>query len=245
MIGFRTGETVLLRSFRHSDPSALSVARPGRVIFDDDRGLMTWTGAGWPHVRQRAADGSTPRTLADQRGMAWEMAVVPWSSGTLTLTPHGRTHAVWWFFAEDGRFDCWYVNLEERQVRWRTPGVIAGGIDTSDNELDIIGERRADGNAMRWKDEELFAERIGHPWYWDADAAAAIRAEGERVAAAMLAATFPFDGSFADFHPDPDWTAPEDLSAAWLPRATRPTRLLVAAVAGKDQDGEEIHSLRS
>jgi hypothetical protein len=220
VIEFDAGEMMLLRSFRHSDPESLSMARPGRVLFDDARGLMTWTGAGWPHIRQQARDGSTPRTLTAQSGIDWEMVTATWWSGVLTLVPPGRAHSVWWFFDSAGRFQNWYVNLEEPQVRWRCEGrTIAGGVDTADNALDLVGARTAEGNLATWKDEDEFTERIGHAWYWDRKTAAAIRAEGERVADAIRAAVFPFDGAYCDFRPDPAWPAPDDLTAAWLPRA--------------------------
>lgn len=71
----------------------------------------------------------------------------------------------------------------------------------------------------RWKDEDEFAERIGHPWYWDEAGAAAIRAEGERVIGLAEAGTFPFDGSWTDFRPDPAWTVPTELPDWDRPRA--------------------------
>ncbi|HEY1485553.1 MAG TPA: hypothetical protein VGF84_05585, partial [Micromonosporaceae bacterium] len=111
-------------------------------------------------------------------------------------------------------------NLEEPQIRWASKGgPVAGGVDTSDNALDIVAYRSEGGNTWQWKDEDEFAERTGHRWYWDSAGARAIRAEGERVAAQIEAARFPFDGSFCDFRPDPAWPVHVDEGGYDRPRA--------------------------
>ncbi|HEY1489039.1 MAG TPA: DUF402 domain-containing protein, partial [Micromonosporaceae bacterium] len=98
---FTVGDVILLRSFRHSDASLLSHGRPGRVIFDDDRGLMTWTGGGSLIMRMVAHDGTFPRTLADQSTAQWRLEPGRWRPpGALTLTPHAAAHSVTWFFHE-------------------------------------------------------------------------------------------------------------------------------------------------
>ncbi len=218
MTRFAVGEIVFLRWFRHSDRSQLSHGRPGRVLSDDDHGLMLWTPGGSLTRRMIATVGEAyPRTLAAQENVQWRMDTAPWRPpGLLTLIPPASEHSVWWFFHEDGEFDCWYVNLEERHVRWSADG--HNGVDTGDNALDIVARPAPSGNTWVWKDEDEFDERIGHPWYWNVTEAAGIRAEGERVAAQIEAGEFPFDGSFRDFRPDPAWTPITDTSGYALPR---------------------------
>jgi hypothetical protein len=71
-----------------------------------------------------------------------------------------------------------------------------------------------------WKDEDEMTERLGFPdHYWVADPEA-VWAEGRRVIPVIEAGGFPFDGTWCDFHPDPQWTMPADLPDGWdRPRA--------------------------
>ena len=78
-------------------------------------------------------------------------------------------------------------------------------MDTSDHALDVMV---APDRRWRFKDEDDFAERTGHPWYWTEQEASAIRAEAERVAKLVDEGGFPFDGTWCDFSPDPAWTVP-------------------------------------
>ncbi|MEU8709368.1 hypothetical protein [Streptomyces sp. NPDC048565] len=75
----------------------------------------------------------------------------------------------------------------------------------ADHELDITV---AADRSRRWKDERSFAEKTGHPAYWSARQAAAIRAEGQRPARLAESRAFPFDGSWCDFRPPSHWTTP-------------------------------------
>jgi hypothetical protein len=78
----------------------------------------------------------------------------------------------------------------------------AAGVDTVDQALDLWVE--PDGS-WAWKDLDEFAERTGHPLYWDKTEAARIREVGERLAELAASRSFPFDGTWTDFRPDPDW----------------------------------------
>jgi predicted RNA-binding protein associated with RNAse of E/G family len=120
---------------------------------------------------------------------------------------------VWWFWDDDGQFECWYVNLEERAVRWDDGAV--SGVDVVDQDLDVVV---APDHSWRWKDEDEFAERLAFPeHYWVRDEAA-VWAEGRRVIKIAEAGEFPFDGTWTDFVPDPSWRVPE-LPAGWDRRA--------------------------
>ena len=93
------------------------------------------------------------------------------------------------------------------------------GIDVDDHALDLIVA--ADGT-WSWKDEDEFTTQTGDPLFWDADTAAGIRAEGERLLTDATRGVFPFDGSWRDFQPNPTWT-PAPLPHWWDVPADRST----------------------
>ena len=178
------------------------------MISDDDRGVLMWVGAGSTVVRRMTADGVPVRKmpLAQKLAIPTFLAPATWhGGGVLILTPPDSAHSVWWFFHEDGHFRGWYINLETPAIRWD------GGFDLQDQALDVWVN--ADGTWL-WKDEDEFDERTGHPSYWTHDEVPAIWAEGKRMIVLAEAGTFPFDGTWTDFRPDPDWT-PSALRADW------------------------------
>ncbi len=180
----------------------------GRVVSDDDRGLLMWVAAGSATVRRVALDGTPTRNLPRDVAMRMPTLLNPasWQPyGTLMLTRPGARHSVWWSFDPDGAFVGWYVNLETDAGRW------AGGIDHFDHALDLL---IAPDGTWKWKDEGEFTELTGRPHFWDAAGAAAIRAEGERMAALAATRAFPFDGTWCDFRPDPGWV-PSPLPWQW------------------------------
>ena len=85
--------------------------------------------------------------------------------GILKFIPPDVDHSVWFFRDDVGRFTEWYVNLEERALRWDDGGV--AGIDVVDQDLDIVV---APDRTWWWKDEDEFAERLALPeHYWVQD----------------------------------------------------------------------------
>jgi hypothetical protein len=207
---FPPGRVIMHRNVRRG---RLGWVRPGRVIVDDDRGLLVWIDRGSPVASEVAADGRGMRTMpfAEYVTLSYRPAVFRWEGpGVLKFLPTGAAHSVWWFRDETGAFTGWYVNLEEPGIRW-DDGAVAG-VDIVDQDLDIWvpPDRR-----WRWKDEEEFAERLAFPeHYWVPDEAA-VRAEGERVVKVIEAGEFPFDGTWCDFRPDPAWRPPAKLPAGW------------------------------
>ena len=103
------------------------------------------------------------------------------------------------FWSEaDWEFKGWYGNLQAPIKRVRV------GFDTADHILDVA---IAPDFTCAWKDEHEFAEaiRIGR---FSASDAAEIRAEGDRVIAAVQARQLPFDATLASWRPDPAWEIP-------------------------------------
>ena len=125
--------------------------------------------------------------------------------GVLQLQRTGEAHSVWLFWEGPERsLTYWYLNL---QAPFRRTAV---GIDTEDHELDVLLEP---GGSWRFKDEEWLDEwvRLGR---WTPPEVAAIRAEGDRIAAELDAGRRWWSDDWADWTPDPAWRGGE-LPAGW------------------------------
>lgn len=195
----------------------LSVAAVARVVQWGSGGMLLWLAAGAPVWRVEVPEGGHLRdVLPEERpGEGYPLLVGEWRPrNNLVYLPTGAGFAVWWLFSADMAFEGWYVNLERRLQR-------GDDIDVVDHELDIVVDRE---RGWRWKDEESFVSKIGHPAYWSREEASAIRAEGERAVSLIEAGAFPFDGSWCDFCPPETWGLPE------LP--ARPPRFLAGLSGG-------------
>jgi hypothetical protein len=209
-MGFAPGSLIVHRNTRHD---SFGWVRVTRVVSDDERGLVVWLAPGTPVASEVAADGRGMRAMPFAEWITVPHAVKhhTWrGNGVLKFHPAGEDHSVWWFRDAAGRFMNWYVNLEERALRWQD--ATAAGIDVVDQDLDIVV---APDLSWVWKDEDEFTERLAFPdHYWVTDEAA-VRAEGWRVVKRIEAAEFPFDGTWTDFEPDPAWGTPTELPAGW------------------------------
>jgi hypothetical protein len=168
---------------------------------------------GWPHVVVEDRDdllalwmpaGSRPQ-FVDLAARDAEPITTVWRTDVLRLCFPGRTYSIWLRWTADTHtFTSWYVNLEAPFVR--TPV----GIDTTDNSLDLV---IAPDFTWRWKDEFLTKplEEIGV--FSSADTES-FYATGREVLADMEARRFPFDGSYLNWRPDPNWSIPE-LHPGW------------------------------
>ncbi len=119
----------------------------------------------------------------------------------LKLVRPADAHTLELFWDETWTFKGWYVNLQLPLTR--TPL----GFDTTDLALDVTVD--AD-RTWAWKDEDDFAEAIAFGVI-STEEAAGVRAEGERVIAALpdLLPT-----GWEDWRPDPDWRLP-GLPTGW------------------------------
>jgi hypothetical protein len=217
-VRFEPGWPVVRRYFQLRE--SISVVKYGRVVSDDDRGLLLWVPAGGPLRWLKAADGRHLRELAFSEWITTPKRL--WTGvwrgpGILVLLPPETAYSVWWFWHPDGTFANWYINLEEPSVRWRD-GQLAG-VDTVDHDLDVVAS--PDGS-WQWKDEHELVERQQFPDHYWVDDPAAVRAEGERAVKLFEARRFPFDGTWCDFRPDPTWTVPADLPPGWNRARARP-----------------------
>jgi hypothetical protein len=213
-VSFTAGRTVLYRNFT---AGRLTAVRPCRVISDDERGLLLWLARGSTVLVEHAVDG---RGIRDMPFAEWvhvdhELVPATWQGpGLLKFIPPGADHSVWFFRGADDGFASWYVNLEERGVRWDDGSDEGGaaGVDVTDQDLDIVVRPDL---SWEWKDEDEFAERLALPeHYWVGDAAA-VWAEGRRVVKMIEAGEFPFDGTWTDFEPDPSWPVPDSVPPGW------------------------------
>lgn len=136
---------------------------------------------------ERWVGGDPPRDFVWRRGPV------------LQLVRPGDAHAVEVLWDEAWSLAGWYVNLQAPLRR------TALGYDTADWALDVLVE--PDGT-WHWKDEDDFAEAIALGVF-DEAAAAAVRAEGERVIEAR-----PWPTGWEDWRPPADWE-PLPLPEGW------------------------------
>jgi Protein of unknown function (DUF402) len=213
---FAAGRTVLYRNTHHD---RVVNVRPCRVVSDDDRGLLLWLPRRSVMAVEVAEDGRGIRQMpfTEWVGLGWRLAPGTWQGpGILKFLPPDAEHSVWFFFGDDGIFQNWYVNLEERAIRW-DDGEVAG-VDVIDQDLDVVA---FPDHTWQWKDEDEFAERLALPdHYWVPDEQA-VRDEGLRVIKLIEAGDFPFDGTWTDFKPDPSWPIPDQLPPGWDRPAVR------------------------
>ena len=120
------------------------------------------------------------------------------------LVPLAGAHSVWLFWDEGGTFQNWYVNLE-RPHAWH-----AEGCDSGDTLLDLVCDAP---RQWRWKDEDELEVAVAVGAMTREDAAG-VRAEGERVAAAIERWESPFGDGWERWRPETGWPAPV-LPADW------------------------------
>jgi hypothetical protein len=201
-MSFRPGQVIARRYHKRH---VLTWVQAAVVVADDEDGLLLWQPVGGPLMLYRDAAGRGIKDVPIDELLGASLVPSTWQHyDALMLHPAGEGYSVWWMF-EGPRFAGWYVNFET-PLRRRSFGV-----DTTDQVLDLEVEPDL---TVSWKDEAEFADRTGHPWYWDAAGAAEIRALASRLAGMAAAGAYPFDGTHCDFRPDPAWAMPQ-LPPGW------------------------------
>ena len=198
---------------RHFAREVLVWAPLARVVADDERGLRLWLAHGSPLIREVTLDGQNPRDMPFAEWIeAPKHVVLDTYRGPsiLKFNPPGASYSIWWLWAPGGRFAAWYVNLEEPSVRW-DDGEVAG-IDLTDQDLDIWvwPDRR-----WAFKDDDELEERLGFPDHYWVNDAEAVWAQARAIVPVIEAGAFPFDGTWCDFRPDPQWTIPAPAATGW------------------------------
>ncbi|HEY2794776.1 MAG TPA: DUF402 domain-containing protein [Micromonosporaceae bacterium] len=204
---FQAGQ-VCVRRLMHPD-GRLGGCVAGRVVSDDEAGLLMWIDGDSQMVRPTTMDGKPTRVrpYAEELRLPLLPGLTTWfpGGGALVLTPPAAPYSVLWFFDNDAKFTGWYVNLEAPAHRWW------GGLDIHDKALDVLV---APDRTWHWKDEDEFAAQTGHPFFWDEIEAAQIRRAGLAAVERVEAGDYPFDGTWCDFTPDPAW-GPTELPWWW------------------------------
>lgn len=197
--GWRSGQDVLYRFWRLD--GSLSAVHPARVAESESDRLLCWVLPGTRIRITTSPDGRKPRDIplaerfAGPRVPAWST----WRSHpTLRLVFAHRWSSVWWFFEPDGTFRNWYVNLEVPL------DADSGGINRVDGVLDVevFPDRR-----WEWKDENEVEASVAAGRF-DYGQIELLRAEGKRLITLAEAGEFPFDGTYCDLRPDPQWPLP-------------------------------------
>ena len=177
-------------------------ARPMVCVRDDDDLTVFWLPRGTVWRKPVRPNGGRLRLPGEE----WRLAEAMWARfDVLQIVAPGASHAVWASWAPDGTFAGWYVNLQEPLRR------TAIGFDYFDQALDIVAT--ADRAQWEWKDEDEFADGIALG-VWTPDEGRAIRAEGERVLARLIANESPFCDGWERFTPAIAWPIPR-LPAGW------------------------------
>jgi len=203
---------------RHFAGDRLTFIRMARVVGHDERGLRLWVPHGTLMLATMTEDGLGLRDMPFSEWVRRETTLTRSTyrgPNIFMFLPPEQRHSVWWFWDPSWTFVGWYINLEEPAVGWDDGE--AAGVDIVDQDLDVwVYPDRT----WHWKDDHELAERLGFPdhyWVTDADA---VWAEGRRMAAVAESGQFPFDGTWCDFQPDPEWSVPDRLPPGWdRPRA--------------------------
>jgi hypothetical protein len=193
--------------YRTLGQDTLLGARPLRFLGVGNGYVAGWLPGGTDVADPVLADGRPLRAVEPEAWFSDDLASVrrPWSGDALVmLVPLAGAHSVWLFWDEAGTFGNWYVNLERPHL-WH-----ANGCDTRDTLLDVVCEAP---RRWRWKDEDELEIAVAVGAITREDAVG-IRAEGERVVAAIERWASPFADGWERWRPDPSWPAPE-LPADW------------------------------
>jgi predicted RNA-binding protein associated with RNAse of E/G family len=185
-------------------------ARPMRLVAETPEGAVLW----FPHgTRWRAPTSPDRRPPEATRGERlasslrdgeWALVEREWDTATLQIWPRDAWHSIWLSWRADGSRWGFYGNIQLPYERTRC------GFRTLDLVLDVLVE--LDGS-WRLKDEDELAA-FAAAGVVDGELERRIRVEADAIVAKLERREPPFDGSFEDWIPDPDWPEPE-LPDGW------------------------------
>ncbi len=200
------GDQIVLRFTWSGD---LAWVEPVTVVEDSPACIALYLAEHTPIKRPIGTDGlPVPRSRSHEprSRVPWQLGEAHWvSTSVLWLARPGDAHAIGLFWqGPERRFLGWYGNLQAPLQRTSI------GFDSADHALDV---QIAPDRSWNWKDEDEFAS-VQQRGVISAAEAAAIRAEGERVIAAVEASHWPFNAGWEHWRPDPAWPIPE-LPPGW------------------------------
>jgi hypothetical protein len=120
-------------------------------------------------------------------------------SHVLVVTADHHWSALWLFWTDDWKHQCWYVNLQQPIRRTER------GIQIRDCALDLVV---APDRSWRWKDRDEFEALCRCKFFPDAVAERAMD-EARRMIDAIERWDSPFADGWEQWRPDPAWSVPE------------------------------------
>jgi len=191
---FKPGEIVVIKGIDLGGKLASIV--PSRIVEDSELRTVLYTCEGTPVI------GWNP-LLERIDDPGWQIDIKPkkWlHTDFVAIHYPDRMYSVWpmWKMPE-GKFQCWYVNIEMPMKR------TVEGFEITDLELDVV--IRPD-LTWYWKDEDEFA-RLIELGYFSEKLAAEIRQTGLDAVACLESRSEPFNEPWPEWHPDPEWVTPD------------------------------------
>jgi uncharacterized protein len=192
---FSPGQTIVLREIWQG---RVWSARPVIIVQDKPelRALYMPSGTIW----KQPVNLEGKRVTAGNRARAeWKLKEDKWNPCSLRLMIPGANYSVllFWNYPEMSH-EIWYINIEDPLC------YTALGFDYLDQFLDAIV--KPDLSSWCWKDEDELAEAV-ELGLISKQRAAALYAEGEKVANWIQSGNSPFNG-WENWRPDPSWQIP-------------------------------------
>jgi uncharacterized protein len=192
---FHPGQTIVLREIWRGKVWS---ARPVIVVHDkpDMLALCMPQGTVWKQPITLAGERVKGRNREQSE---WILKDDKWNPCSLRLTVPGSNYSVllFWNYPEM-KLVMWYINMEDPLRR------SASGFDFFDQWLDAIV--KPDLSGWKWKDEDEMAEAVAAGLVTK-QSAAAMHAEGEKVANWIMSGRSPFN-AWTDWRPNPSWQVP-------------------------------------